>query len=231
MTAETFKMPKTLTFNTEIIERDYVSLELEAEPLMKSSEHVACFLKDVFIQKMRQSDSLFDDLYVESYFCGSLREVKRQASQFDLNIVFEPKKVCSELEYRETKGFIRISRKDATETNKLGTFCSKKGNLFPEFICDWLKDVCTIANELISSVDMNKHSISKVTICSLEPAMTIFTQHDEFHVSLIPVILRGITDGHNVHYVPRHLQNDSHLANLWKVSYADIERQMLSKGW
>ena len=230
MAAETFKMPKTLIINTEIVERHAVSLE--AGLLMKSSEHVACFFEDVFIQKMRQSDSLFDCLYVESYFRGSLREVKRQqASQFDLNIVFEPKKVCSELQYRETKGFIRISKKDGTETNKLGTFCSKKGNLFPEFICDWLKDVCTKANELVSSVDLNKHSISKVTICSLEPAMTILTQHDEFHVNLVPVILRGITDGHNVHYVPKHLQNNSHFANLWKVSYADIERQMLSKGW
>lgn len=229
MVAKAFKMLKTRVLNTEILERDVVFHE--EGPLMKSSEHVACFFKDIFIQKMRESDALFDNLYVESYLCGSLREAKNQASQFDLNMVFEPKKACSELEYRETKGFIRISKNDVTEMNKFARFFSKKGNLFPAFICDWLKDVCTKANELISSVDMSKHSISKMTICNLEPAMMIFTQHDEFHVNLVPVILRGITDGHNVHYVPRHLQNDGHLANLWKVSYADIERQMLSKGW
>ena len=210
------------------------------------------FIKEEFIPKLRESDSLFNHMYGdEIYYGGSFYDRLRitEATEFDLDVILElpiPKKEMK-LKYGDGSsipfGFAQIYCKSPPEnlldsnemTNGqrkkfLNFFENERFIFLPLKIRNWFREVVTRAIKYYVNnpfaLNENELTITKYKWGPYSPAATlkITTDNDlEVDIDLVPVLKFG-----KKMLVPKSYEGEQ-FQKVWRLSYPLIEKRLLWK--
>ncbi|XP_046675930.1 cyclic GMP-AMP synthase-like [Homalodisca vitripennis] len=223
----------------EIIERihkDCVRMDEEEKKYLVSK-----FTKvlENFIEKMRDCDSTFNQIFCEIGYTGSFYDGVRvgEATEFDLNLILKPKLKMLPDKKQCDRGFVKIKIIDAADCVKPINDWIVGGFLNPANMKKWLEGVITKTLNKIS----NTLDDCQLKLVKSGPAMTLKVTfysppRKEISIDLVPVIEFPGTMWPPIPEKPKKLLNKGHGQpwfavpkedTAWRMSFHLQERYIL----